>query len=43
MGIKLSTIIPVYNKEKAVRETLQSIVDNHGILDNEYEHNDTNI
>lgn len=37
MAIKLSTIIPVYNKEKAVRETLQSIVDNHGILDNEYE------
>lgn len=37
MAIKLSTIIPIYNKEKALRETLQSIVDNHGISDDEYE------
>jgi glycosyltransferase involved in cell wall biosynthesis len=36
-NIKLSTIIPVYNKEKALRDTLQSIVDNHGIDDNLYE------
>ena len=35
--IKLSTIIPIYNKEKALRQTLQSIVDNHEIDDNLYE------
>lgn len=35
--IKLSTIIPVYNKEIALRKTLQSIVYHHGIKDDEYE------
>ena len=35
--IKLSTIMPIYNKEKALRETLQSVVDNHEINDDEYE------
>ena len=33
----LSTIIPVYNKERALRQTLQSVVDNHEINDSEYE------
>ncbi len=37
MDIKLSTIIPIYNKEKALRDTLQSVVDYHGISDDEYE------
>lgn len=37
MGILLSTIIPIYNKEKALKNTLQSIVDNHEIDDNVYE------
>lgn len=35
--IILSTIIPVYNKEKALRKTLESIVNNHEINDDEYE------
>ena len=37
MSIKLSTIIPIYNKEKTLSYTLQSIVDNHEIDDNVYE------
>lgn len=37
MKIKLSTIIPIYNKENALRQTLQSIVDNHEIDDGLYE------
>lgn len=37
MDIVLSTIIPIYNKEKALRNTLQSIVNNHEIDDNVYE------
>lgn len=35
--IKLSTIIPIYNKEIALENTLNSIVDYHGIKDYEYE------
>lgn len=35
--IKLSTIIPIYNKETVLRETLQSVVDNHEINEDEYE------
>ena len=35
--IILSTIIPIYNKEKALRQTLQSVIDNHEINDDEYE------
>lgn len=37
MSIKLSTIIPIYNKEKTLSYTLQSVVDNHEIDDNVYE------
>lgn len=37
MKIKLSTIIPIYNKSKALGQTLQSVVDNHQIDDSEYE------
>lgn len=35
--IKFSTIIPIYNKETALRQTLQSVVNNHEVPDAEYE------